>query len=46
MPVVSEFYGIRIKMYFKSVEHNPPHVHAFYGGDVAFSTGIGGANVS
>ena len=31
MPVLSYFYGITIKMYFQESEHNPPHIHAFYG---------------
>lgn len=31
MPVISKFYGITIKMYFRQKEHNPPHIHAFYG---------------
>lgn len=31
MPVISKFYGITIKIYFRSKEHNPPHIHAFYG---------------
>ena len=31
MPVISRFYGIVIKMYYKQREHNPPHVHAIYG---------------
>lgn len=31
MPVVARFYGIVIEMYFQQKEHNPPHVHAFYG---------------
>ncbi len=31
MPVLSQFYGILIKMYFQKMEHNPPHFHAFYG---------------
>ena len=31
MPVISSFYGITIKMYFKQAEHNPPHIHAIYG---------------
>ncbi|NDO20238.1 DUF4160 domain-containing protein [Lachnospiraceae bacterium MD329] len=31
MPVISRFYGIIIKMYFKQSEHNPPHIHAIYG---------------
>ena len=33
MPRLSEFYGIVIFMYWK--DHNPPHFHAFYGGDEA-----------
>ena len=35
MPVVSRFYGIVIRMYFQQAEHNPPHIHALYGDDVA-----------
>ena len=31
MPILSNFYGILIKMYFQQVEHNPPHIHAIYG---------------
>ncbi len=31
MPVISRFYGIVIKMYFRQVEHNPPHIHVIYG---------------
>lgn len=31
MPIISRFYGITIKMYFMQNEHNPPHIHAFYG---------------
>ena len=31
MPVISRFYGIVIKMFFKPKEHNPSHVHAVYG---------------
>ena len=31
MPVIARFYGIVIKMYFQSKEHNPPHFHAIYG---------------
>jgi len=31
MPVISRFYGIVIKIYFKKSEHNPPHIHAIYG---------------
>jgi hypothetical protein len=29
MPLVSEFYGIKIFMYWK--DHTPPHFHAEYG---------------
>ena len=29
MPVISRFYGIIIKMYFK--DHGTPHFHAVYG---------------
>ena len=35
MPVLSRFYGIVIRMYFQQAEHNPPHVHALYGEDMA-----------
>ena len=35
MPVISRFYGIVIRMYFIQAEHNPPHIHAIYGDDVA-----------
>ena len=35
MPVLSRFYGIAIRMYFQQAEHNPPHIHAVYGDDVA-----------
>ena len=31
MPILSNFYGITIKMYFQQSEHNPPHIHAIYG---------------
>lgn len=31
MPILSNFYGIIIKMYFQQSEHNPPHIHALYG---------------
>ncbi len=31
MPIISNFYGIIIKMYFQQSEHNPPHFHAVYG---------------
>ncbi len=33
MPEISRFYGVVIRMYF--ADHNPPHFHAFYGGDQA-----------
>jgi len=35
MPVLARFYGIIIRMYFLAKEHNPPHIHALYGEDVA-----------
>lgn len=28
MPEISRFFGIVIRMYFDSTEHNPPHIHA------------------
>ena len=28
MPTISMFYGIIIRMYY--IDHNPPHIHAFY----------------
>ena len=32
MPVLSNFYGIKIYMYFNdTVQHHKPHIHAFYG---------------
>ena len=31
MPVISRFYGMVIKIYFISHEHNPPHIHVIYG---------------
>lgn len=31
MPVISRFYGLTIKMYFRQSEHNPPHIHVIYG---------------
>jgi len=30
MPIISEFQGIRIYMYWD--DHNPPHIHAEYDG--------------
>ena len=35
MPVLSRFYGIVIRMYFQQAEHNPPHIHALYGEEMA-----------
>ncbi len=35
MPVLSRFYGIIIRMYFQQAEHNPPHIHAIYGENIA-----------
>ncbi len=31
MPVISRFYGMIVKMYFLTSEHNPPHIHVVYG---------------
>ncbi|MBR3624235.1 MAG: DUF4160 domain-containing protein [Selenomonadaceae bacterium] len=31
MPEITRFYGIVIKMYFRSGEHEPSHIHAIYG---------------
>jgi hypothetical protein len=31
MPEISRFYGIIIAMFYS--EHNPPHFHAWYGGN-------------
>ena len=33
MPEISRFFGIVIKIFFD--DHNPPHFHAEYSGDVA-----------
>jgi len=33
MPLISEFFGIKIYMYW--LEHNPPHFHAEYGNQKA-----------
>ena len=30
MPTIAIFYGIVIQMYWN--DHNPPHIHAIYGG--------------
>ena len=35
MPEISRFYGIIVKMYFLSNEHNPPHIHAIYNKNIA-----------
>lgn len=35
MPVVARIGSIVIRMYFLQSEHNPPHVHALYGGFAA-----------
>jgi hypothetical protein len=29
MPIISEFYGITIRVFYD--DHNPPHIHASYG---------------
>lgn len=31
MPDITRFYGIVIKMFFRNMEHNPPHFYAVYG---------------
>lgn len=31
MPEISRFYGIVIKMFLKSKEHEPSHIRALYG---------------
>lgn len=33
MPVISEFFGMIVSMYWN--DHNPPHFHVRYGGDKA-----------
>ncbi len=33
MPIISQFFGIIIRMYYD--EHNPPHLHAEYKGEKA-----------
>ena len=35
MPTISNFYGIIIVMYLRGKEHNPPHIHALYGDEMA-----------
>jgi hypothetical protein len=36
MPVISAFFGVLIRMYYK--EHGPPHFHAEHAGDHATFT--------
>ena len=31
MPEIARFYGMVIKMFFITKEHNPPHIHVLYG---------------
>ena len=31
MPAISSFYGILILMHLTRKEHQPPHIHAYYG---------------
>lgn len=31
MPSICQFYGILIFMHLTRKEHNPPHIHAYYG---------------
>lgn len=35
MPEITRFYGVVIRMYFQQTEHNPPHIHVFYGNHAA-----------
>ena len=36
MPIISSFYGVIIRMYFKDTQqHNTPHFHASYAGSKA-----------
>lgn len=35
MPEISRFFGIIIRMFFVSADHNPPHFHAYYGDESA-----------
>ena len=30
MPSICQFGGIRIVMFLRGKDHNPPHIHAFY----------------
>ena len=34
MPIIARFYGMVVKMYYFSNEHNPPHIHVIYGESV------------
>lgn len=35
MPIISNFSGMTVKMYYLSKEHNPPHIHFIYGEYIA-----------
>ena len=35
MPIISQFYGLVIRMYFQQSEHNPPHIHIIYAEHIA-----------
>ena len=35
MPCISMFYGLLVYMYNNGSEHNPPHFHVKYGGQIA-----------
>ena len=35
MPTIASFYGIIIMMHLRDKEHEPPHIHVFYGDDNA-----------
>ena len=35
MPTISSFYGIKIYINPIDKEHNPPHIHANYSGNIA-----------
>lgn len=40
MPIISEFYGISVYMYYE--DHNPPHFHASYAGSTVLIDIING----
>ena len=43
MPTISQFYGILVLMHLTRKEHNPPHIHAYYGEyDASFYISNGG----